>query len=275
MKEFVEKLQYLGIPKREGEVFLALLQKNEFTATEISKITSVSRTKSYEILQNLVKKGLCKESYRNGIKAYSCIGPKIVIENILSDYEKKKRVADELLVTLNKLFKKNEKVESPLDYIEVLTDREQVKEKWFTILKNTKKELLVFTKPPYADILTNNVKRVEDIKKSNVVVKSVYEYKDLTPKGTSNLIKTIELFQEIGEKAMILYELPMKLCICDETITMLSLKDKISLEPTTTTIVIEHPSFALAQKEVFNSYWQKGISIENFKGNQNKYLSSI
>jgi sugar-specific transcriptional regulator TrmB len=46
MKEIIDNLQYLNIPRREGEVYLALLQKKEFTAPEISKITSVSRTKS-------------------------------------------------------------------------------------------------------------------------------------------------------------------------------------------------------------------------------------
>lgn len=274
MKELIDNLQYLNIPRREGEVYLALLQKKEFTAPEISKITSVSRTKSYEILQNLVKKGLCNESYRNGIKVFSCIDPKIVIENILSDYEKKKKVADELRITLNELFISNGKDESPLDYIEVLTDREQVKEKWLTIQQNTKKELLVFTKPPYAADFGGNVNEETDIIKNKGIIKSIYEFKDLAPEEISNLIKMIEMYQKIGEEARIIKELPMKLAISDGTITMLSLNDRISLKPTITTIVANHSSFAKAQKEVFKSYWTKGISIEDFKRDQNKYFNS-
>jgi sugar-specific transcriptional regulator TrmB len=274
MKELIDNLQYLNIPRREGEVYLALLQKKEFTAPEISKITSVSRTKSYEILQNLVKKGLCNESYRNGIKVFSCIDPKIVIENILSDYEKKKRVADELKVSLNELFKKNGKDESPLDYIEVLTDREQIKEKWLTIQRNTKKELLVFSKTPYAFNLNDNVDKETDVIKNKVIVRGIYEFKDLAPEEITNLIKMIEVYQKIGEDSRIIKELPMKLVISDETISMFALNDRISLKPTITSMVVDHRSFAKAQKEIFESYWTKGISIEDFKRDQNKYFNS-
>ena len=273
MMELIEKLQCLNIPKREAEIYLALLHKKEFSAGEISKITSISRNKSYEILQNLVKKGLCNESYRNGIKVFSCIKPKIVIDNILSDYDKKKKLADELKISLTELFEKNGANESPIDYIEVLSDREQINEKWVTILKNTKKELIGFTKPPYAGNIDGNTNEETDIIKNKVIVRSLYEYKDVSPEEISNLIKIIEAYQKIGEEAKIIEELPMKLIISDETITMFALNDRISLKPSITSIVIDHPTFAKAQKKIFESYWQEGISIEDFKRDQHKYLN--
>ncbi len=56
----------------------------------------------------------------------------------------------------------------------------------------------------------------------------------------------------------------MKLAIIDEHITMLALNDPISLTPSITTMIVTHPSFATAQKEVFNSYWQKSVTHEEF-----------
>jgi sugar-specific transcriptional regulator TrmB len=50
MKLLIDKLQKLGLSKRESEIYLALRKRKEFTAPEIGKITSVSRNKSYEIL---------------------------------------------------------------------------------------------------------------------------------------------------------------------------------------------------------------------------------
>ncbi len=70
MNDLIEKLQKLGLSKRESEIYIALLKKKEFTAPEIGKITSVSRNKSYEILQSLVKKNLCTEKYKNGTKVF-------------------------------------------------------------------------------------------------------------------------------------------------------------------------------------------------------------
>jgi HTH-type transcriptional regulator, sugar sensing transcriptional regulator len=283
----INKLKQIGLSNREAEVYLALLQKSEFTAPELTKITKVTRTKIYELLQNLIHKGVCNENNRNGQKVYKAIKPRIAIQNVISNYEneierKKKNEIEQMRqagVSIEKelisLHESGIDINGSLDYIEVITDIGQIRDTWLTIQENTRKELLAFTKPPYADILTNNVRREEDIIKSNVVFKSVYEYKDLSPEEIINLVKAIEMFQEIGEEARILYELPMKLCISDGTITMLALNDRISLEPAISTIVIDHPSFAKALKVVFDSYWQKGITLEDFKRDQNKYLSSV
>lgn len=274
MEELVEKLQQLDIPRRECEVYVALLQKKEFTAPEISKITSVSRTKSYEILQNLVKKGLCNESYRNSIKVFSCVDPKIVIETIQSEFEKKKVIASELALVLSSLYKKNESVESPLDYIEVLTDTDQVRDKWLVIQKNTKDELLYFTKPPYVSDLDDNVDNELEIIQKQVKVRSIYEYKDATPDEIDALIKTIEMYQKVGEDARILEELPMKLMVSDDSISMFTLCDRISLKPSMTSILVNHPSFTKAMREVFSTYWYKGYTLDEFKENRHKILNS-
>lgn len=269
--ELLEKLQNLGLPKRESEIYLALLQRNKFSAGEISKITSISRNKSYEILQNLVKKGLCNESYKNGIKVFSCVKPKIVMKNMLSDLEKKKIIANELEKGLTEIFEKKGTDESPLDYIEVITDKEQIKEKTELITMNTHKELLVFTKPPYACSFEDNMKEETHSIKKKVLNRSLYEYKNLKPDEIRKLIKNIEACQYIGEEARIIDELPMKLFISDEEVTMLALNDRVSLKSTFTTIIINHPSFAKAQKEVFESYWAKGISIKDFKNEKKQY----
>lgn len=275
--ELIEKLQNLGLPKRESEIYIALLQGSKFSASEISKITSISRNKSYEMLQNLVKKGLCNESYKNGIKVFSCIKPKIVMNNMLLDLEEKRKLVDELNKNLTDIYEKNGMKEDSVDYIEVLTDKGQIKERYESIEEKTKKEMLGFTIPPY--IITDNLidnleKQTEIMKKKKIKIKCLYEFCNNSPQEVENLIKIIELYQKTGEEARIVKKLPMKLVVCDGTTTMLALKDRVSLKPSMTTIIIEHPSFAEALKEVFECYWEMGISIKEFKRNKNKYLNN-
>jgi sugar-specific transcriptional regulator TrmB len=45
--ELRDKLGEFGLSKREAEVYIALLQKKEFTAPELTKITTITRTKIY------------------------------------------------------------------------------------------------------------------------------------------------------------------------------------------------------------------------------------
>jgi len=280
------KLQQMGLTKREAEIYLALLQRKEFTAPELTKITTVTRTKVYEILQNLLRKGMCTESSRNGNKFYRCIEPKIALKNIVTNYEhsveqkkiefeqkqmidieQKKKNAGLLLTELTSVYKNSSESYEPFDYIEVLTDRGQIGEKWIKIQQSTKIELLVFTKPPYTTAsLDDNIEEEKRLfKKRKLIIKGLYEYDGLNPEELRNLVKIVEKYQEIGEEARLIEKLPMKLVISDETIVMFALNDRVSLTPSITSMVVDHPNFAAALKKVFESYWEKGTSVTDFK----------
>jgi HTH-type transcriptional regulator, sugar sensing transcriptional regulator len=281
--ELLSKLQQIGLTPREAEVYMALLQKKDFTAPELTKITTITRTKIYEILQNLVRKGVCNESYRDGLKVYKGIKPQVALQNIIMNYENEmeqkkntavevmKEVATILEKELAAIHKNNQDNKGPMDYIEVLTDIGQIRERWLTIRKNTKYELLVFTKPPYTAALEEIVEAEAKIIKSNIIEKSIYEYNNInSEEEIKNLITSLEAYQIKDEQARIMKELPMKLAISDETITMLALTDRISMEPSITSMIIDHPTFAKAQKKVFESYWKEAMTIEEFKIKLNK-----
>jgi len=64
----------------------------------------------------------------------------------------------------------------------------------------------------------------------------------------------------------------MKMMIIDEKITMLALIDPISTKSSITTMIVTHPNFAMAQKQVFQSYWDQAIALETFIKNPLKIL---
>ena len=125
MESLKKSLQTIGISNREADVYISLLQKEELTAPEIAKISSVSLSKIYEVLQNLVKKEMCNEKYKDGVKVFSAIEPKIALENILSTFEtelnNKRLMAQEFEKSLTLIYNNKEFKEQPLDYIEVMT----------------------------------------------------------------------------------------------------------------------------------------------------------
>jgi sugar-specific transcriptional regulator TrmB len=278
MNGFIEKLQKLGLSKRESEVYIALLTKKEFTAPEIGKITSVSRNKSYEVLQSLVKKNLCTEKFKNGTKVFSGIKPDIALQNIISiqenELKEKKELTTQFSKELMKLHAANKNSSGPLDYIEVFTDIGQVKDRWESIERNTNKELLVFTKPPYSVSLEDTLEVAEEVKKNKIVIKSIYEYKTLQSiEEATNLLKMIDIYKKMGEEARIIEELPMKLAISDLTTTVFVLDDKISMQSGMTTMIVEHPGFATALEKVFEGYWKEALQINTFRKNLKKYFT--
>ncbi len=276
--DLLNGLQQIGLSRREAEAYLALLQKKEFTAPELSRITTITRTKIYEILQNLIRKGVCNESYKDGQKVYRGIKPQIALQNIISNYqreieqkksievEQKKHAAALLESQLITLYSNNLDNSEPIDYVEILSDVGQIRERWNNFQKNTKKEILVFTKPPYTASLEDNIEvQSEALEKNKIIDKCIYEYSGLSDEEITNLVTIIEAYEKIGEESRIIKELPMKLAISDETITMLALNDRVSLTPGITTIIVDHPNFAKAQKAVFETYWERALPVEEFK----------
>ncbi len=270
MDEIIDELKKYGISKREAEVYIALLQKKELTAPEVAKITSVTRTKCYEILQNLVKKKMCNENFKNGSKIFSSVEPKIALQNILSVQEielnKKKEAARNFGETLTKLYNEKEKFDSPLDYIEIISNPGTLKAKWMEFEKNMKEEFLVFVKAPYAVNMEDNIEEETETLENKVIIKGLYEYGNLkTKKEINHLIHFMKVYQNIGEEVRVYKELPMKLAIIDGTITMISLADRISMKPELTSMIVNHPSLADAMKTVFYTYWNMGMSVEEFE----------
>jgi sugar-specific transcriptional regulator TrmB len=270
MTDLIERLQKIGLSRRESEIYIALLTKKEFTAPEIGKITSVSRNKSYEVLQSLVKKNLCTEKYKNGTKVFSGIKPDIALKNIISVYEneldEKKVLASKFREELMSLHAANETVSGSLDYIEILTDLGQIRERWIELQDNARIEILGFNKPPFAVSLEQNVANQEKTRERKILEKGIYESSGVVSEPTfDHFIKVVEMYKNIGEEVKVIPSLPMKMIIIDERITMLALNDPVSMTPTITTIIIDHPNYAKAQKIIFEYYWSRSLTINEFK----------
>lgn len=277
MNQLIEKLQKLGLSKRESEIYLALLKRKEFTAPEIGKMTSVSRNKSYEMLQSLVKKRLCTEKYKNGVKIFSSIKPEIALQNIISTYEEeldeKKKLKEEFKEELTELYAANENISDSLDYIEILTDLGQIRNRWLELQEGAKSEILGFNKPPFAVSLANNVSHQEKVSKKKVMEKGIYEFSEVSSESSlKDFLAVTEMYVNIGEDVKVIDVLPMKIMIIDEKITMLALNDPVSMKPSITTIIINHPDYAKTQKKVFESYWNDSLTLTEFKNKMKNLL---
>jgi hypothetical protein len=127
--------------------------------------------------------------------------------------------------------------------------------------------MLGFNRPPYSMPFSENMKHQSRLmKKKSVASRGIYEYGDLFSGSIpSDFFPVFEYYESLGEQCRVIEKLPMKLMIVDEKITMLALNDPVSMKPSITTMIIRHPSFALAQKEVFESHWLKAVPFKQFK----------
>lgn len=269
MEEFIVKLVKLGLSELEARVYISLLQKNNFSATEIASITNINRTQTYDILSKLVKKGLCTE-IRGNKKKYIAVDPEKVLSALEKELEKKKKIASELSSQLSEIYNGSHDNQNPLDFIEVLFTRTSIINRIESLERSSTDCVMAFNKPPYAmNIGQSDLNKIsaefrspqqEGIAKG-VKFRSLYE---IEGKNSKEFIEKVKYFHAMGEEVKVAVHLPFKMFVFDKQIILLALRNQADTSVSFTTMTIDHSDFAEAMAGIFELYWQGAMSIEEY-----------
>lgn len=138
MKE--EALRKFGLSDREIRVYLALLEFNEALASKISEKTNIPRTLVYDILENLLSRGIVSYVIKSNKKYFSATHPNNLINVLRNQQYEREQLIKQALPELLKL--KNEKLGEKVK-IEVYEGKEGIKTVFNDVLR-TGKEFLCF-----------------------------------------------------------------------------------------------------------------------------------
>lgn len=84
-------LKEIGLSEKEAEVYIALLQGDNFSVIEIAKITKIKRSTIYPLIKSLSKKGLVSETTTNKKTNYQAESP----ERLETYVEEQKLILEE------------------------------------------------------------------------------------------------------------------------------------------------------------------------------------
>jgi sugar-specific transcriptional regulator TrmB len=260
MPASVDKLVELGLTSYEAKAYLALMRRDTFAAAEVSRLAGIPRQRIYDVLATLVQKGLA--SQRPGTPAkYAAVSPEFAIERLLAnrreELERLERSSLEMIDTLSPAFAEGQKESDPLDYIEVLRDRAAINERFGELQEGIEREILVFTKPPYATPAQENLEGLE-VSRTHTA-RSVYEHSALDDRAFADGVRQ---FIEAGEDARFVEELPLKLVIIDESIVMFGMEDPVAGAEEMTIVVVEHQALAKVLKIAFDAVWERGLTFD-------------
>ncbi len=265
MDKYLNEMINIGLQEYESRAYYVLLTQGNLTAKEISKKAEIPQPKVYSILSNLIKKGFCSRVPGKN-KLYKAIQPKIAFSLMKSEIEERQNKLENVVDHLEKLYvsENNKTID---DYIEILTNNQQIHERYLSWKSNSKKEMICFVKPPYAHEgdkvkLKSQEKSAEEKIRKGLTSKAIYE---LPKSDDSFLFSHIELSIANGEKAKVIDELPLKLYVFDERYVLMALNNPINNFNKLTMIAIEHPDLAKASKMLFEHIWEKAITYEEYK----------
>jgi sugar-specific transcriptional regulator TrmB len=270
MKNIISKedyntlMQKLGVSETEAKIYRALLERRELSALEIHELTKVPRTKVYEVTQKMMLRGMCMEKQMGRKKKYQAIEPQRALSNLVKPLEdqlnEQKNIATDLIKMVDPIYDRGMKKVHNLEYIEIIHDRPSIHERYVSLVKNTKKELLGFVKPPFAHKPAKS-KLIEQesaeygILKKGVIIRVLYEFPDQAE--FNERLQHIRSVAKRGERSRVIEHLPIKMYIFDKRYVLMALANAENAASLLTMVVIEHPGLAEAGALLFHYLWDQ------------------
>lgn len=152
--EFLVKLrQFFGLNLYEVRIWTALLSRGKSTAGELSEIGDVPRSRAYDVLESLEKKGFVVCKVGKPIQ-YLAVEPKEVIERlkktVKEDADKsimklKELNSNDVLLELNSLFTQGIEFVEPADLSGAIRGRHNLYAHLETMIKRAESSVVIMT----------------------------------------------------------------------------------------------------------------------------------
>jgi sugar-specific transcriptional regulator TrmB len=256
----VDRLVRIGLTQYEARLYVALIRRDGSTPADLARVTRVPRPRVYDVVDSLVAKGLAV--HRPGHAAgYVAVDPKQAMAQLVEEQGRRlemmradaQAAADEL----SPAFAEGNQHRDPLDYVEVIRDRDALTRRFDRLQATVEREFLAFSREPAVVSVEQNVVGLEMA--ATHIVRNIYELSLLRdPRRRAGVRRFIEL----GEQARFVETLPLKLAVVDERVVMFALPDPIAGRDDLTSVVIEHPDLAAALKITFEAVWTSGLTFD-------------
>jgi len=266
-EEFLSKLRrYFSLNLYEVKIWTALLSRGVSTAGELSDIANVPRSRSYDVLESLEKKGFVIMKLGKPIK-YIAVSPHEVIERVKKNMkkdadEKVKRLEDlkntEVLGELNTLHTEGVELIEPADLSGSLRGRHNLYNHLELTIRNAEKSVVIMTTSQGLMRKVEGLKPTfEVIKKRGVTIRIAAH---LT-KETKNAVKDISEVAEVRNT-----DTKARFCVVDGKEVIFMVMNDQEVHPTYDIgIWVNTPFFANALEELFDLAWKTMKTAKEIK----------
>ncbi len=257
-EEFLSRLRrYFSLNLYEVKIWTALLSRGVSTAGELSDIGNVPRSRSYDVLESLEKKGFVVMKLGKPIK-YIAVAPHEVVErvkkNMASEAEERiqrleKLKETDILGELSTLHKQGIELVEPSDLSGSLRGRHNLYNHLELIIRNAEESVVIMTTSQGLMRKVEGLKPVlEKLKKRGVKIKIAAP---LT-KETASAVKDISDVAEVRHSSN-----KARFTIVDSKEILFMVLDDKDVHPTYDVgIWVNTPFFAKALNDLFDMAWK-------------------
>lgn len=263
-EEFLSKLRrYFGLNLYEVKIWSALLSRGVSTAGELSDIGNVPRSRAYDVLESLEKKGFVVMKLGKPIK-YIAVEPKEVVERVkkLISQQAEENIQrlrelreNNVLKELEDLYSQGIDFVEPTDLSGAIRGKHNLYAHLETMVKGAEKSVVIATTSKGV------IRKIEALKPTLAkLAKKGVKVRVAAPinKDNSHVVKELKGIADVKH----LDKMAARFCIVDSKNLMFMLMNDDDVHPTYDIGVwVNTPFFAGALEGMFDQTW-KGLSIK-------------
>jgi HTH-type transcriptional regulator, sugar sensing transcriptional regulator len=256
---FMSKLKDFGLNSYEIKIWTALLSRGVSSAGELSDISNVPRSRAYDVLESLEKKGFIIMKIGKPIK-YIAVPPAEVIDRVKNDIHENAQGRielieeiknDNVLNELNLLFNQGVEVVDPTDLSGALKSRDNIYQNLNQMIKGAEKSIIIMTTSDglnrKSQVLRRNLEKASKRGVSIQIAAPINKESD----------EAINLLKEIAEIKHI-EDVSARFVIVDGKQVTFNLMNDSTITPAFDAgIWVNTEFFAGALQSMFDSVWQK------------------
>ncbi len=258
-EDFLKKLRAaFDLNIYEVKVWTALLSRGLATAGELSDISNVPRSRSYDVLESLEKKGFVIMKLGKPIK-YIAVEPKEVIKRVKKVIQKQSErqvkslegiKTTNLFEEIQSLFKKGIVRVEPSSLAGSLKGRDAIYSQMDTMISNAEKSIIIATSAEGFQRKMNYLKKaLERASKNKVKIRIATELTDENKKLAEKLN---------GIKVKNIKDIKSRFCVVDNKDVIFTVtNDKDLHENYDMAIWVNTPYFAKTLDHLFDIAWNK------------------
>ncbi len=152
-QDVLDALRQIGLNLYERKIWVSLLSRGTSTAGELSSLSKVPHSRTYDVLESLADKGFVMVQSSKPLK-YVALAPKEALERAKKRYKEEMDITIDritklqnspILKELERVYKTGFKMVEPGEMTGALKGRDALYQQLETIFKNAKNEISIFT----------------------------------------------------------------------------------------------------------------------------------
>ena len=257
-KELIAKLNVFGLNNYEAKLWMSLLSRGVSTAGELSDISNVPRSRTYDVLESLEKKGFIILKLGKPIK-YIASQPQEVVERIKKqvfvDAEQQSKMLEDmknsdLVKELDSLYTNGVSSVDQRDLTGSIKGRTNITSKLSTAIKNAKESVQIITTEEgflrKASLLKSSFQQA---KRNGAKIQIAAPLS----KDSQKVIDSVSNYASVRN----LKDLPARFCIVDgKEAIIIPTNDADTHQDYDYAVWMTSPFFATAMSKLFDHAWQ-------------------